>query len=128
MRSVGFRSLGIRGDTGVCEIKAAGPYQVIGFGAINVTKPYEFIWFGDIESPKPYEFKGAGGFYFANTGKISGQCRLDPTVVGAAGAADGRIKPISAQHRANTYLDSEQETETCIFYILSVFCLSFGQS
>ncbi len=40
-------------DTGVCEIKAAGPYTFIGFGTIAVTKPYKFIWFGDIDAPKP---------------------------------------------------------------------------
>ncbi len=56
-------------DTGACEIKAAGPYEILGFGAIDVTKPYTLIWFGDIDAPKHYEFIGSGGFYFANTGK-----------------------------------------------------------
>jgi hypothetical protein len=49
-------------------MKAAGPYEFIGFGGIDVTKPYRFIWFGDIDGPKPYEFRGPRGFYFANTG------------------------------------------------------------
>ncbi len=39
--------------TGVCEIKAAGPYKFIRVGGIDVTKPYEFIWFGDIHAAKP---------------------------------------------------------------------------
>ncbi len=55
-------------DTGVCEIKAAGPYGFIGFGAMDVTKSFKFIWFGDIHGSKPYEFIRSGGFYFANTG------------------------------------------------------------
>ncbi len=31
------------GTTGVCEIKAAGPYKFIGFGGIDVTKSCEYI-------------------------------------------------------------------------------------
>jgi hypothetical protein len=58
----------IFGDTGVCDMKAAGPHEFIGFGAMDVTKPYKFIRFGDIDGPKPYEFIGSGGFYIANTG------------------------------------------------------------
>ncbi len=50
-----------RSNTGVCEIKAAGPYKLIGFGVIDVTRPFEFIWFGDVDAPKLYEFKGSGG-------------------------------------------------------------------
>ncbi len=34
------------------EIKADGPYKLIGFGDIDVTKPSKFIWFGDIDAPK----------------------------------------------------------------------------
>ncbi len=59
---------GSSGATGVCEIKAAGPYKFIVFGGIDVTKPYKYVWFGDINARKPYEFLGSGGFYFANTG------------------------------------------------------------
>ncbi len=40
--------LGSHISTGVCEIKAAGPYKFLGFGGIHVTKPYKFMWFGDI--------------------------------------------------------------------------------
>ncbi len=53
------------GESGDCEMKSAGPYEFIGFGAINVTRHYDLIWFGDIGGPKPL---GSGGFSFANTG------------------------------------------------------------
>ncbi len=55
---------------------AAGPYEFMGFGSIDVTKPYEFIWFGVIGAPKPHEFIGSGGFYFANTGRAAGAAGL----------------------------------------------------
>ncbi len=59
----GRRQSGIPGqNTGVCEIKAVGPYEFKGFGAIDGNKPYKLIWFGDIDAPKPYEFIGSGGF------------------------------------------------------------------
>ena len=47
-------------ETGVCKIKATGPYEFTGFGGIDVTKPYEIIGFGDICAPKPCEFIGFG--------------------------------------------------------------------
>ncbi len=53
-------------NTGVCEIKTAGPCTFIGFGAMGATKPYTSIWFGDIDGPKLYEFIGSGGLYFVN--------------------------------------------------------------
>ncbi len=65
-------------DTGVCEIKAARPYQFIGFGATNVTKPYEIIWLSDIDGPEPYEFIRSGGFDFANTGIGVGRVHTSP--------------------------------------------------
>ncbi len=43
------------------QIKAAGPYKLIGCGGIVVSKPWEFTWFGDIDDPKLYEFIGFGG-------------------------------------------------------------------
>ncbi len=51
---------GLLGDTGVCEIAAAGPYKFIGSGGIGVLKLYKFIWFGDIDAPKAYKFRGSG--------------------------------------------------------------------
>jgi hypothetical protein len=34
------------------------PYELEGFGAMDVTKPYRYIGFGDIPGPKPYKFTG----------------------------------------------------------------------
>jgi hypothetical protein len=36
------------------------PYELIGFGAMDVTKPYELIGFGAMDVTKPYEFIGFG--------------------------------------------------------------------
>ncbi len=35
-------------------------YELIRFGATNVTKPYEFIGFVAMDVTKPYEFIGLG--------------------------------------------------------------------
>ncbi len=48
--------------TGVCE-----PYEVIGFGAMDVTKPYKFIGFGDVHGPKPYKFIGFRWAFISQT-------------------------------------------------------------
>ncbi len=39
-------------DTGVCEIKAAGPYTLISVEGFDLTKSNERIWFGDIDAPQ----------------------------------------------------------------------------
>ncbi len=59
-------------NSGVCEIKAAGPYKFIGFGAMDVIKPYKSTWFGDIHGPEAYKFMGPGGVCFADTGSAFG--------------------------------------------------------
>ena len=39
---------------------AAGPYEFIGLGAMDVTKPYKFIGFRAMAVTKPYKFIGSG--------------------------------------------------------------------
>ncbi len=45
--------------------KKEKPYELIGFGAMDVTKPYEFAGLGAMDVTKPYEFRWfLGGLLF----------------------------------------------------------------